>query len=273
MRCASVGSGSKGNALLVESDETLLLIDCGFPFSHIERGVESLGRRVGDIEAVFITHEHGDHIRGVKTFAKKTSADIYMSYGTAEAASLLALPRLHFVNDSEPVTLGDLSVLPVTVPHDAREPYQYVIRQWHAGACPSSTNENAVRADDSRDYRSLGVLTDLGSVPKHVVSAYSRCDALVIEANHDETMLREGKYPASLKRRVGGQWGHLSNHQTARFLDDIDQERLQWMMVAHISEQNNCPQKLADTLASGFADTHKIHYAEQENGFQWMTID
>lgn len=271
MRCASVGSGSKGNALLIESDDTLVLIDCGFPFSYIERGVQSLGRQISEIEAVFITHEHGDHIRGVKTFARKTGADIYMSYGTAEAASLLALPRLHFVSDASPVTIGDLSILPVTVPHDAREPYQYVIRQSvRAENTAASTASNSL---NDHQCKSLGVLTDLGSVPKHVVSAFGSCDALVIEANHDETMLREGRYPPSLKRRVGGQWGHLSNDQTARFLSDIDQERLQWMVVAHISEQNNCPQKLANTLGEQFADTKKIHYAEQETGFAWMTVD
>lgn len=269
MRCASVGSGSKGNALLVEHNDTTVLVDCGFSFAQLKQGIEALGCQIDKLDALFVTHEHGDHIRGLKTFAKKTAIPIYMSYGTAEASGNCDLSQINFLSDNQPVTVGGLTVLPVTVPHDSREPCQFIIRPLQGieskGSNASAITESSVRA--------LGILTDLGSIPQHVQERYAECDALIIEANHDETMLFEGSYPYSLKQRVGGDWGHLSNRQTAEFIAKLDQKRLQWLVVAHISEQNNCMQILSETLNSHIQDTRKIHYACQQEGFDWLALE
>lgn len=270
MRVASVGSGSKGNALLVEYENTTLLIDCGFSFSKLKLGVERLNKRIEDIDAVFVTHEHGDHIRGLQSFAKKSAVPIYMSYGTAEASNNTDLPYLKILSDSETVELGSLSVLPVTVPHDSREPFQFVIRQRAKNKSDAKENGSSIK---NPVPASLGVLTDLGSIPAYVQNIYAQCDALVIEANHDEQLLQNGSYPYSLKKRVGGDWGHLSNRQTAEFLANVDQDKLQWMVVAHISEQNNCPDRLSQTMSGQVRDTSKIYYAQQDEGFDWLEVE
>ena len=259
MRCASIGSGSKGNALVVSHNDTAILIDCGFPLKHLKAGLARLEMSVEDIAAVFITHEHGDHIRGLKAFHRHSEAQVYMSAGTAEASNNVSLARLNTISGEEMISVGELQVLPVTVPHDAREPYQFIIR--------------ASRGRAKSDYASLGVLTDLGSIPPHVHDNYSCCDALIIEANHDELMLREGAYPFPLKKRVGGNWGHLSNRQTSEFLAALDRDRLQWAVVAHISEQNNCLEKLALEIDSRIENGIDIHYAAQDMGFDWLAVE
>lgn len=279
MRCASIGSGSKGNALLVEYSGTTLLIDCGFSYTQLEEGARRLNKSLDEIDAVFITHEHGDHIRGLKTFAKRNGAPIYMSYGTAEASKNTHLKQLNILADNASVNIGSLAVQPVTVPHDSREPFQFIVRH-NIGNRQSAANDGAKAeaqslGESQGQYqgKALGVLTDLGSVPYHVQSLYSECDALVIEANHDEYMLKTGNYPHALKKRVGGDWGHLSNRQTAEFLAKVDQQRLQWMVVAHISEQNNCRDLLKRELDNQVQDPSKIVYACQNEGFAWLAID
>ncbi len=256
MRCASIGSGSKGNALLVEHNHTTILLDCGFSLKHFKSSLTRLGKSLEDIDAVFITHEHSDHISGLKTFARNTEAAIYMSFGTAVASKSLSLPRINYIGDGQNITVGDLQILPVTVPHDAREPYQFVIETRCQQSAP----------------RSLGVLTDLGSVPPYVAKAYGRCDALVVEANYDLAMLQAGPYPPSVKRRVGSDWGHLSNEQAAQFVSTIDQDKLQWLVAAHVSENNNCVKKVAEVFSQSLNDEKKLNVATQEQGFSWMQI-
>src|ERR1700733_3208667 len=194
MRFASLGSGSEGNALLVESvsgtTTTRVLLDCGFSAKEVERRLARLDVRADQIDAILITHEHTDHIGCALTLGRKWSIPLHMSWGTARATGAdEASVDLHGLWGDESVAIGNLSVLPYTVPHDAREPLQYVFSD---GACR------------------LGVLTDIGTSTPHISAVLSGCDGLVLECNHDAQMLAASRYPPSLKARIGGNHGHLN---------------------------------------------------------------
>ncbi|NHN37790.1 MBL fold metallo-hydrolase [Pseudomaricurvus alcaniphilus] len=251
MKFASLGSGSKGNGTLVEWQDQLILIDCGFTIKEVERRLALLQRSPGDISAILVTHEHGDHLKGVAPLARKYGLPVYMTPGTFRSRNLGALPRLHLIEGYRSFQLGGVSVQPVAVPHDAREPAQFVLT---AGG------------------KRLGVLTDLGNISAHVEAHYQNCHGLLLEANHDLDMLARGPYPASLKRRVGGPWGHLNNQQTAAFLAGVDRDCLQTLVVGHISQQNNCPHKAREALAAVTAGIKQVEFACQDEGFGWLAV-
>ncbi len=239
--------------MVVEAGGSRVLLDCGINLKQLNAGLDRLALTLTELDAVFITHEHSDHIKGLKTLLRKRDMPAYMTYGTAMAADCLALPQVRLLENFAPVQLGELCVEPVAVPHDAREPCQFVFGDAATG----------VR---------LGVLTDLGSYTPHVIDAFNACDALVLESNHDEQMLRDGPYPASLKRRVLGDWGHLSNRQAGQLLAQCDCERLQWLVIAHISQQNNTPQLALEAMAGAWPNPDRIVLAEQDTGFDWLDI-
>ncbi|WP_111643155.1 MBL fold metallo-hydrolase [Marinimicrobium alkaliphilum] len=251
MRFASLGSGSSGNATLVEWDEGALLIDCGFSAKEAELRLQRLGRRADELLAILVTHEHGDHIKGVAALARRHQLPVYMTPGTYQSRDYGRLPDLRLIEGYGRFSLAGLAVQPVAVPHDAREPTQFVLE---------------------RAGKRLGILTDLGSITPHVEASYQGCDALVLEANHDPGMLASGPYPVSLKRRVGGQWGHLSNQQAAGLLERLERERLQHLVVAHISQQNNSLAVAQQTLAGVTADIQQTIYACQDQGFDWLAL-
>lgn len=251
MRFASLGSGSRGNSTLVQFGDTLLMIDCGFSGKEAARRMARLGVVPEQLDAILVTHEHGDHVRGAAILSRRHRVPVYASAGTADAARLRGNCELQeFESDSE-FTLGELRVQAVSVPHDAREPTQFLFR---SGA------------------HTLGVLTDLGSYDSTHINAYRHCDALLLECNHDPEMLAWGPYPPSLKRRVGGLRGHLSNHQAADFLDQIAQDSLQHLVISHISEQNNCPIKVKDSLSQVLVNMECAVFATQDDGFEWLEI-
>ena len=219
MKFASLGSGSKGNATLVAAGDTLLLVDCGFSAREAARRCERLGVDPARIDAILVTHEHGDHCSGVSTLSRRFKLPVYLTHGTAGTGRCDDCASYHLFNAGEAFTIGDIDVSSVAVPHDAREPCQY---RFSAGD------------------RSLGVLTDLGSITPHVVERYRECSALLLEFNHDLDMLWEGSYPPALKRRVAGDWGHLNNGQAADLLGQLLWPGLSDIVVAHISENNNC---------------------------------
>jgi phosphoribosyl 1,2-cyclic phosphodiesterase len=252
MRYASLGSGSRGNGTLVAYDDQLVLVDCGFTVKDTLARVERLERDPQTITAIVVTHEHGDHIKGVGPLARKLKCPVYMTPGTFHSRDLGKLPELNLIEGYQPFHLGALKVIPVAVPHDAREPAQFIFEA------------NGLR---------LGILTDLGSISPHVEAAYSQCDGLVLEANHDPHMLASGPYPPSLKQRVGGLWGHLSNQQAAGFLQRVDIARLQQLVVAHISQKNNCLDRTRETLAEVTADINQVVYACQDQGFDWLELN
>ncbi|MGF6482148.1 MBL fold metallo-hydrolase [Paraburkholderia sp. JPY419] len=257
MRFASLGSGSEGNALLVEAHSgastTRVLLDCGFSGREVERRLTRLGASAEQLDAILITHEHSDHIGSALTLARKWSIPLYMSWGTARAVGADETDvDLQVLWGDEAVAIGELSVLPYTVPHDAREPLQYVF---------------------SNGARRLGVLTDVGTSTPHISAVLSGCDALVLECNHDVQMLAGSRYPPSLKARIGGNHGHLNNDAAAEILASLDRSRLRHLVAAHLSQQNNLPELAQAALAGvvGAAPTEVV-VASQCEGFGWLTL-
>lgn len=251
MRFASLGSGSRGNGTLLENDDTCLLVDCGFTVKETERRLRRLGRTAEDLSAILVTHEHSDHIKGVLPLARKYGIPVYASNGTAQYETMSKLPVYREVNTHAVFRVGNIDITPVAVPHDAREPCQYVFFDGK---------------------RRMGLLTDLGSITPFVSEQYRQCDALVLEFNHDEDMLARGPYPPMLKSRVGGNWGHLSNEQAAHLLARVERERLQHIVMAHISEKNNTVALAEAALRRAVESMDTAISADQENGFDWLAI-
>jgi phosphoribosyl 1,2-cyclic phosphodiesterase len=257
VRFASLGSGSEGNALLVESTSgattTRVLLDCGFSAKEVERRLLRLGTSAEHLDAILITHEHTDHIGSALTLARKWSIPLHMSWGTARAVGAdEGKIDLRVLWGDESVAIGDVSVLPYTVPHDAREPLQYVF---------------------SDGTSRLGVLTDVGVATPHITNVLSGCDALVLESNHDLAMLSASRYPASLKARIGGTHGHLNNDAAAAILASLDRSKLRHLVAAHLSQQNNLPHLAQAALAAVLgAAAPDVVVATQAEGFDWLSL-
>jgi phosphoribosyl 1,2-cyclic phosphodiesterase len=246
----SLGSGSAGNALLVRTTNTCVMVDCGFGRREFENRLRSRGMLPADVDAIIVTHEHSDHVGGVLAIARHYRIPVHASSGTIKAAGLEALAPTVLVSEGVQ-RIGDLDVLPITVPHDAREPCQFVLEH---------------------STRRLGVLTDIGSLSRLVRWHYRRCDALVLECNHDTRMLADGPYPYPLKKRIGGDLGHLSNAQAADLLASIERGALQHLVAAHLSEQNNTPARARESLQPLLTGQEELRVANQESGFDWLTI-
>lgn len=254
MRFASLGSGSRGNALVVDSGETKLLIDCGFSLRMTLSRLDRLGISGEKITAILVTHEHSDHIAGVGRFAHRFNLPVYLTHGTREFLRESDVPVTdpRLVDGHSGFRVGDFSITPYTVPHDAREPVQYVV---------------------SRGRLRLGVLTDCGVVTPHIVEVLDGTDGLVLECNHDAGMLAGSAYPAMLKRRISGDFGHLANAQSVSLLEQIDRRRLQHIVAAHLSEENNHPELVVAALIDAVAsDRLEIGVASQSEGFGWRHL-
>jgi len=253
MKIASLGSGSKGNATLISNGETTLLIDCGFSLKKIEAKAADFGFNLADLSAILVTHEHSDHISGVAKLANKYQIPVYLTFGTAQKINeRLDANLLRAIHGGQSLIINDLSILAVTVPHDCSEPVQFVF------TCVQSS-------------KSLGVLTDVGHISKHVVKAYSQLTGLLIEFNYDQAMLDAGPYPYSLKQRVSSDYGHLSNEQSISLLRAIDSKNMTSLIIGHISEKNNHPDIIKNLLK---VETHLPEplLATQSNGFSWVTL-
>lgn len=254
MRFASLGSGSRGNALLVEAGNTRLLLDCGFGPREVVSKLGRLGLSPEDLSGILVTHEHSDHIAGAFKLAARHRLTVWMTHGTLTAApgGRGETPSVKLIDGRQSFQIGDLAVQPFPVPHDAREPVQFVF-------------------SDGRHR--LGVVTDLGSTTPHVERMLTGCDALVLECNHDAGMLQRGGYPPHLKRRIAGRFGHLDNAAAAALLAGLDTSRLQHLIAAHLSQQNNTPSlartALAGVLGCGVA---WVGVAEQDDGFDWRAL-
>lgn len=255
MRFASIGSGSEGNGLIVESGSTRVLMDCGFSMSETRARLGRLGLAPEDLDAVIVTHEHSDHIGGVARLAAKYELPVWCTHGTYInwRTQVDVLPWVEMIDPHKPFAVGALEIQPFAVPHDAREPVQFV---FGAGK------------------RRLGVLTDAGHVTPHIAASLSGVQALVLECNHDAGMLAAGPYPPSLKKRVGGQYGHLENSQAAALLKQMDVSGLRHVIAAHLSQKNNTPALAKQALAQVLdCEADWIEVACQDGGFDWRLID
>ena len=256
MRFTSLGSGSQGNALVAESRRTRLMLDCGFTVQETEARLARAGLEPADLSGIIVTHEHGDHADGVFPFARRHGTAVWMTYGTLAALRDAGVGvencPIRLVDAAVAFQVGDLQVQPFTVPHDAREPVQYVI---------------------SDGARRLGVLTDAGCATAHIQANLSGCDALVLECNYDPAMLEGGPYPPSLKARIASRLGHLANRTSGEILAALDRSRLKHVIAAHLSQTNNTPALARTALAGALAcDPESIAVATQEEGFSWREL-
>lgn len=256
MRFASLGSGSAGNALIVEVSRTTLMLDCGFSIKETTARLARLNVEPSAITGIVITHEHDDHASGAFKFAAKYKIPVWLTYGTLKMAARY-IPNQHDIQlnvmDSHSVfPINDIQVQPYPVPHDAREPIQ----------CAFSDGNHK-----------LGVLTDVGRTTAHIEEKLSGCSALVLECNHDASMLQTGPYSSALKRRVGGDLGHLENLDSANLLSKLDNSKLQHLVAAHLSAKNNTPDLARSALANVLGcEDDWVGIADQLQGFAWRNI-
>ncbi len=252
MRFASLGSGSSGNALVVEAGATRVLLDCGFGLREVLGRLARRGLLAEQLDAILVTHEHDDHAGGVAKLGRKFGIPVYLTYGTCIAMGRGALRGVHIIDSHTPFALGDLEIHPYPVPHDAREPAQFIF-------------------SDGRHR--LGVLTDTGSSTPHIERMLSGLDALVLECNHDLELLMNGAYPYVLKQRIAGRYGHLANHAAAQLLAAVDCSRLQHLVAAHLSQENNSPELAGEAMAAALNTNRQwVTVATQEEGFGWRAL-
>ncbi len=256
IRFCSLGSGSTGNATLIEARSgttaSRVLVDCGFSLRELALRLARAGLGIEDIDAVFVTHEHGDHVGCALTLARRHRIPLWTSRGTWRAIGEPDLP-VHFARDGEPIVVGDLLLQPYTVPHDAQEPLQLV---------------------GSDGAQRVGLLTDAGASTEHLLAQLRHCDALLLECNHDAALLANSRYPAFLKARVGGRFGHLSNDTAAEILAACLHDRLQHVVAAHLSVENNRPELALQALADacGTRPT-ELRAAGAAWGFDWIRLN
>ncbi|WP_196870162.1 MBL fold metallo-hydrolase [Polaromonas sp. CG_9.11] len=256
MRFRSLGSGSGGNATLVEAGGLLpfrLLVDCGLGIRQLAVRLGQAGLQAEDIDAVFITHEHGDHIGCAHTLALRYRIPVWMSQGTHSAIGSPDFDGLlHIARDAKAIDMGGLQLMPFTVPHDAREPLQL--------SCTDGSSK-------------LGILTDLGHATPHVMAHLQACHALLLESNHDTDLLDQSVYPPFLKRRVGGDYGHLSNMAAAAIANAVNHGGLKHVVAAHLSAKNNRPDLVQEVLSNALGcQPGDIVVAGPSSGTPWMQL-
>ncbi len=253
---ASLGSGSKGNGTLIRVGKTIVLLDCGFTLTETERRLSRLNCDAASINAILVTHEHGDHSSGVGKLSRKYNLPVWLTFGTHQACKDTKYSSTHFIDPHSSFDIDEIGVQPFPVPHDAREPCQFVF---------------------SKGKHRLGILTDVGRVTPCIIEHLDGVNGLLLECNYDDYQLKTGAYPRMLKDRVSGNYGHLDNQQSKYILDKINTSNLQHLVGMHMSEKNNNINEVMDVLSTV---KHKgesnqdvdISIACQKNGFNWKKI-
>lgn len=255
LRLRSLGSGSTGNATVIEAGHLRrrrLLVDCGLGPRVLKERLAAAGLTLADMDAIFITHEHSDHIGSAHRIAVEHRIPIWMSEGTwlaCGAPDYAGLLRL--AGDGQQVDLGDMALIPFAVPHDAQEPLQLI--------CLDGQHQ-------------VGVLTDLGHVTDAIGDRLSGCHTLLLECNHDKQLLAESSYPDFLKRRVGSDKGHLSNDQAAELAGQLRSGPLRRVIAAHLSLKNNRPELALESLQAALGTAAETVVADARRGTDWITV-
>ena len=255
MRLCSIASGSSGNCIYVGSEEAHVLVDVGISGKNIEKGLNTLDLTGKDVDGILITHEHSDHIKGLGVISRKYGIPIYATGGTADAMlrmkSLGKMPEglIHEIREDEPFEIKDLTVNPFTISHDAAQPVGYRIAYGD---------------------KKVGICTDLGVYNDYTVECLKGMDALLLEANHDVKMLQVGPYPYYLKQRILGDRGHLSNENSGKLLCRILHDKLQAIVLGHLSKENNLPELAYEAVRMEITMGENPYRAED---FRMMVAD
>jgi phosphoribosyl 1,2-cyclic phosphodiesterase len=240
----SLNSGSNGNCYYIGNGNEAVLVDIGISCREVEKRMKRLGLSMTSIKAIFISHEHTDHISGLKMFVKKYQLPVYITDATLREARLgIDKQWVRTFAAHKSISIGALSVIPFPKFHDASDPYSFVI------------HNETVR---------VGVFTDIGISCRHVIHYFRQCHAVFLEANYDEQMLRDGGYPVYLKKRISGGVGHLSNKQALELFLEHKPPFMTHLFLSHLSKNNNHP-SLVQRLFDDHAGTVKMIIASREN--------
>ena len=252
LQFASLGSGSSGNATVIRIKDTVLLVDTGFSAKAITERLATLGLTPSDLTAILISHEHSDHIKGLSVLARKHELPVYLTRGSYKRLKDKNLPTVEFIHPHGSFCVGDAKITPFPVPHDAAEPCQYII-------------------GDGK--RRVAIATDMGFATEYVFEQLTGVDALLLEANYDEAMLMGGSYPWALRKRIDGNYGHLSNDQSARLAAAVEHTGLQKLCLGHLSENNNTPDTALDSIANRLrrAD-EEVHVLKRHAASPWFAV-
>lgn len=242
MELCTLASGSKGNSSLICSEKTSVLVDIGISTKNLCNSLCQLGKKAEDLDGIFITHEHRDHILGLKTFLKKFKIPVF---GTAETLEeifeILSLKEedmslFHIIGNEERFHFGDLEVKAFSIPHDAANPIGFSFQ---------------------KDEKKVSVCTDIGRITDCIKENLKASHALVLEANHDEHILQAGRYPYSLKKRILSDFGHLSNENSGKLLSEIWHQDLKQVFLGHLSKENNLPELALLSVKCELLEKHK----------------
>ncbi|MBP5365001.1 MAG: MBL fold metallo-hydrolase [Bacteroidales bacterium] len=243
VKICSIASGSNGNAYYIENGEEAILIDIGISYKQLKNRAKARGIDIRKIKAVFITHEHSDHVRGLRVFSQNYDIDTYMTQGTAHSCRPYYMPAkaAKRIRCGETIEVGPFKVFCFAKPHDVAEPCSFRIETGGL---------------------SIGVFTDIGCACDGLAENLAECHVAFLESNYDEAMLRDGKYPEYLKRRIASDEGHLSNAQAVRIIEQVNPAKLHTLILSHLSADNNRPQIALKAFAH-LAGRYKISTASR----------
>ena len=253
MKFCSLGSSSSGNSYLISKNNTNILVDCGFSVTELESRISQRDIKPSEITAIFLTHEHDDHSKGVFALAEKHNKPIYLTYGTLKMCQKRIKNSykltINIISPLDSLELNDFMIFAIPVPHDAREPVQFKFES---------------------EKKTLAIITDLGFGNNELINSIQHINALILESNHDENLLHQSRYPKNLKERIRSNYGHLSNEESLEILKKINLNNLEWLGAAHLSKENNSPDLVKDSWKKVFTD--EINIIDPDFGMPWVSI-
>jgi phosphoribosyl 1,2-cyclic phosphodiesterase len=240
-----LASGSSGNCFYIGTEKANILIDAGISARQISERLKSIGRRIEDIHGIFMTHEHADHIKGIETISRKYNIPVFVNKGTL-ANSFLDMGDINFIKTDEDFDFNGLKILPFSKSHDAADPVSYLIKNGS---------------------KKLSVITDAGYCCHNIIDSIRESDLVILESNHDPYMLKNGNYPELLKKRIASDLGHLSNYQASLAVLEHGSRKLQHVLLAHLSLNNNTPTIALKTFNAIMCERHDLSHMKT-----WLTF-